>query len=515
MLFGRHRIATCRDRYRLLRRAGSVPAIRYDHDMRVRFAPSPTGYLHIGGARTALFNWLYARRHGGTFVLRIEDTDAGRSSWEMVTGILDGLRWLGLDWNEGPDLGGPHAPYFQSERLDRYRAMADRLVAEGRAYYCYCSTESIQQKRQAAEAAGGGWMYDRVCLARAADEAAALEASGTPRAVRFKVPAGETRFDDRVRGAIVFLNANIEDFVILRSDRHPTYHLTVVADDIDMQITDVIRGDDHISNTPKQVLLYQAFEQTPPRFAHVPLILGPDKKRLSKRHGATSVMEYHRLGYLPEAMVNFLALLGWSPGTDQELFTRDELVAAFALDGISGGNAIFSQDKLEWFNQQHIMRLPLVDLAARVQPVLAEHGLWRESYASGDAAWFLRVLALLQPRAKKLGQFADDGRPFFADVVTYDATAVAKYLGVPGMRGHLLALRSRFAEAQHFDQQSSEILLKSVAESTGLKPAVLIHATRVAMTGRSVSPGLYEVMELLGQTRVCERLGAASSRASE
>ena len=382
---------------------------------RVRFAPSPTGYLHIGGARTALFNWLYARRHGGTFVLRIEDTDTGRSSWEMVTGILDGLRWLGLDWDEGPDIGGPHAPYFQSERLDRYRAMADRLVAEGRAYYCYCSTETIQQKRQAAEAAGGGWMYDRACLARPADETAALEASGTPRAVRFKVPAGETRFDDRVRGAIAFDNANIEDFVILRSDRHPTYHLTVVADDIDMRITDVIRGDDHISNTPKQVLLYEAFGQAPPRFAHVPLILGPDKKRLSKRHGATSVMEYHRLGYLPEAMVNFLALLGWSPGTDQELFTRDELVAAFALEGISGGNAVFSQDKLDWFNQQHIMRLPLVDLAARVQPVLAEHGLWRESYASGDAAWFLRVLALLQPRAKKLGQFADDGRPFFAD----------------------------------------------------------------------------------------------------
>ena len=492
-----------------------MAAIKYDHDMRVRFAPSPTGYLHIGGARTALFNWLYARRHGGTFVLRIEDTDTGRSSWEMVTGILDGLRWLGLDWDEGPDIGGPHAPYFQSERLDRYRAMADRLVAEGRAYYCYCSTETIQQKRQAAEAAGGGWMYDRACLARPADETAAREASGAPRAVRFKVPAGETRFDDRVRGAIAFDNANIEDFVILRSDRHPTYHLTVVADDIDMRITDVIRGDDHISNTPKQVLLYEAFGQAPPRFAHVPLILGPDKKRLSKRHGATSVMEYHRLGYLPEAMVNFLALLGWSPGTDQELFTRDELVAAFALEGISGGNAVFSQDKLDWFNQQHIMRLPLVDLAGRVQPVLAEHGLWRESYVSGDAAWFLRVLALLQPRAKKLGQFADDGRPFFADRVTYDETAIDKYLRVPGMRGHLLALRSRFAEAHAFDQQSSEILLKSVAESAGLKPAVLIHATRVAVTGRSVSPGLYEVMELLGQTRVCERLASASSRASE
>ena len=301
--------------------------------IRVRFAPSPTGYLHVGGARTALFNWLYARRHGGTFVLRIEDTDAERSSWEMVTGIVDGLRWLGLDWDEGPDIGGPHAPYFQSERLDRYRAMADRLVAEGRAYYCYCSTETIQQKRQAAEAAGGGWMYDRTCLALPAEEIA--RARGVGRAARgpLQSAAGQTRFDDRVRGSIAFDNANIEDFVVLRSDRHPTYHLSVVADDIEMEITDIVRGDDHISNTPKQVLLYEAFGRPTPRFAHVPLILGPDKKRLSKRHGATSVMEYQRLGYLPEAMVNFLALLGWSPGTDQELFTRDELVARVRARG--------------------------------------------------------------------------------------------------------------------------------------------------------------------------------------
>jgi glutamyl-tRNA synthetase len=483
--------------------------------IRVRFAPSPTGYLHVGGARTALFNWLYARRHGGTFVLRIEDTDAERSSWEMVTGIVDGLRWLGLDWDEGPDIGGPHAPYFQSERLDRYRAMADRLVAEGRAYYCYCSTESMQAKRQAAEAAGGGWMYDRTCLARPQDETSALAAAGAPRAVRFKVPAGETRFDDSVRGSIAFDNTHIEDFVILRSDRHPTYHLTVVADDIDMAITDVVRGDDHISNTPKQVLLYQAFEKPTPRFAHVPLILGPDKKRLSKRHGATSVMEYHRLGYLPEAMVNFLALLGWSPGTDQEIFTRDELVAAFALEGISGGNAVFSQDKLDWFNQQHMMRLTSADLAARVQPLLSEAGLWRESFAGAEREWFQRVLELLQPRARKLGQFVDDGRPFFDDAIAFDEAAVKKHLAVPGMRAHLQALVTRFREAQPFDRQSSELMLRSAADERGIKPALLIHATRVAVTGRAASPGLYEVLELLGQDRVCARLDYAALLAAE
>ena len=303
-----------------------------------------------------------------------------------------------------------------------------------------------------AEAAGGGGRRRRLDvrphLSRAlhAQQTAALEAAGAPRAVRFKVPDGQTRFDDRVRGSITFDNANIEDFVVLRSDRHPTYHLTVVADDIDMEITDIVRGDDHISNTPKQVLLYEAFGRPTPRFAHVPLILGPDKKRLSKRHGATSVMEYHRLGYLPEAMVNFLALLGWSPGTDQELFTREELVAAFALEGISGGNAVFNPDKLDWFNQQHIMRLTAGDLAARVQPLLADAGLWRESFAGAEREWFLRVLELLKPRAKKLGQFVDDGRPFFDETRARSTRPPCKkYLGVPGMRAHLHALASRFA----------------------------------------------------------------------
>src|SRR5687768_4429184 len=348
--------------------------------VRVRFAPSPTGYLHVGGARTALFNWLFARAHGGTFVLRIEDTDAGRSSWDMVQGIVDGLRWLGMDWDEGPDIGGPHQPYFQSQRLEQYRAMADRLVAEGCAYFCYCSADTLNAKRQAAEAAGGGWMYDRACRTLPPDEIARLEAAGAPRAVRFLVPEGATAFEDVVHGAIRFDNANIEDFVVLRSDRQPTYHLSVVADDIDMAITHVVRGDDHVSNTPKHVLLYQAFAAPPPEFAHVPLILGSDRKRLSKRHGATSVMEYQRMGYLPEAMVNFLSLLGWSPGGDRELLVREELVGAFTLEGISGGNAVFNPEKLDWFNQQHIMRLPIDELTGRVAPLLRAAGLWSDEF---------------------------------------------------------------------------------------------------------------------------------------
>jgi glutamyl-tRNA synthetase len=475
--------------------------------VRVRFAPSPTGYLHIGGARTALFNWLFARRHGGAFVLRIEDTDVERSSWDMVEGILEGLRWLGLDWDEGPDIAGPHAPYFQSQRLDRYRAMAERLVADGRAYYCYCSAETLQEKRAAAEAPGGAWRYDRSCLALAPEEIARLEAVAAPRAVRFKVPAGgETRFADLVHGDISFDHAHLEDFVVLRSDGHPTYHLSVVVDDLDMAITHVVRGDDHVSNTPKQVLLYEAFGASVPQFAHVPLIFGADRKRLSKRHGATSVMEYQRLGYLPEAMVNFLALLGWSPGGDREVFTRDELVAAFSLDGISGGNPVFNPDKLDWFNSQHLARLPLDELAARVEPILREAGLWRDELAGGRRAWFRRVLALLTPRATRLSDFARSARPFFADRIDPDPAAVRKYLLQPDVAEHLAALRARLALVDPFEAAPLEQALRAVAADRGVKAAALIHATRVAATGEAVSPGLFEVLELLGRDRTIERL---------
>jgi glutamyl-tRNA synthetase len=477
--------------------------------VRVRFAPSPTGYLHIGGARTALFNWLFARRHSGTFVLRIEDTDAERSSWEMVSGIVEGLRWLGLDWDEGPDVGGPHAPYFQSERIEKYRASAERLVKEGRAYFCYCSPETLKAKREDAEAAGGGWKYDRTCCSLEEAENVRLESSDTPRAIRFKVPDGNTSFDDLVHGPIAFDNANIEDFVILRSDRQPTYHLSVVVDDVDMEITHVVRGDDHISNTPKQVLLYEAFQRKLPFFAHVPLILGPDKKRLSKRHGATSVMEYHRLGYLPEAMVNFLALLGWSPGDDRELFSRDELTAAFTLDGISGGNAVFNPEKLDWFNQQHISRLDTEEFARRVEPFLREAGLWDGSFSGPKRAWFLRTLELLRPRAKKLPQVVEDGRPFFQKEIDRDPSAVAKHLSRSELREPMAALREAFASAKPFDRATLEGIVRSIAEQRGLKAAQLIHATRVAVTGRAASPGLFEVLELLGPERTSARLADA------
>jgi glutamyl-tRNA synthetase len=429
---------------------------------RVRFAPSPTGYLHVGGARTALFNWLFARRHGGTFVLRIEDTDAQRSSWDMVAGIVDGLRWLGLDWDEGPDVGGPHAPYFQSQRLEKYQSRAQALVEAGKAYH---------------------------------DEGA----------VRFKVPPGQTGFHDLVHGDISFDNEHIEDFVILRSDRQPTYHLSVVADDIDMEITHVVRGDDHVSNTPKQILLYDAFGAATPKFAHVPLIMGPDKKRLSKRHGATSVMEYPRLGYIAEGMVNFLALLGWSPGGDRELLSRDELVELFTLEGISGGNAVFNVDKLDWFNQQQMARLPAAALLARIEPRLRDAALWRDSLAGADARWIEQVLALVTPRVKKLDQLVAELRPFLVDDPEIDPAAAATHV-TPEVRPALLTLADELSSAPAFDPVSIETLLRATAERRGIKAAGLIHSTRVAVTGRAVSAGLFDVLALLGRERVVHRL---------
>ncbi len=427
---------------------------------RLRFAPSPTGYLHVGGARTALFNWLYARRHGGTFILRIEDTDVERSQAEMVTGILDGLRWLGIDWDEGPEVGGPHAPYYQSQRLERYRAAAKQLLDSGQAFE------------------DGG-------------------------AIRFKVPPGKTTFADSVHGPIEFDNEHIESFVILRSDTHPTYHLSVVVDDIDMAITHVVRGDDHISNTPKQVLLYKALGKTPPTFAHVPLIMGADKQRLSKRHGATSVMEYEKLGYLPEAMFNFLALLGWGTGSNDELLTKDELVQRFNLEGISGGNAVFNTDKLDWFNHQYLLKLADEDLVARLQ------GLGPGAWGLGeDPAWSSRVLALLRPRCKKLTEYRDQLAPFFVDPTEYDAEGIRKHLSAPEAKGHLEALMQAYGELADWTEAALEQCLRDLAEARGVKAATLIHGTRLAMTGRMVSPGLFEMLVLLGRERVMARLGA-------
>ena len=471
---------------------------------RLRFAPSPTGYLHVGGARTALFNWLYARRNGGTFILRIEDTDTERSSADMVEGILEGLTWLGLAWDEGPGIGGAHGPYFQSQRYDRHRAAAASLVAAGRAYYCYCSAERLREERERAEARGEAWQYDRRCLALTARHIAENEAAQLPRATRFRVPPGKTAFDDIVHGRIEFDGEHIEDFVIVRSDGHPVYHLSAVVDDIEMAITHVVRGDDHISNTPKHVLLFRALEAELPAFAHVPLILGSDKKRLSKRHGATSVMEYQRQGYLPDALVNFLALLGWSPGDDRELLSRQELIDAFTLEGITGSDAVFDVAKLDWVNGQYIARMPLEQLGDAVVPLLIEQGLWPAG--TPPTEWLLKVLTLLRPRAKRLTDFAEQARPFLVDTVEYEDAAINTHLRVPALADHVGALVRALGEVMPFDEPHVEAAVRRTAEQQDIKAAPLIHATRVAVTGRTASPGLFEVLVLLGRERTLARL---------
>ena len=429
---------------------------------RLRFAPSPTGYLHVGGARTALFNWLYARRHGGMFILRIEDTDVERSQAEMVTGILDGLRWLGIDWDEGPEVGGPHAPYFQSQRLDRYRAAASG---------CWTSGQAFED---------GG-------------------------AIRFKVPPGKTAFTDSVHGPIEFDNEHIEPFVILRSDTHPTYHLSVVVDDIDMAITHVVRGDDHISNTPKQVLLYQAFGKTPPSFAHVPLIMGADKQRLSKRHGATSVMEYEKQGYLPEAMVNFLALLGWGTGSNDELFTKRRADPALQPRGHQ------RRQRGVQHREAGLVQSPASAAARGRRARRSAQGLLSPSLGEGGGLEGLkrrRSMAVGRARAaaaavQEAHRFPRPAAPFLRR--SHRATmpeGVKKHLSAPGTVDHLQALRDAFAATPIRLRSRSRKRLRDLAEARGVKAGTLIHGTRLAMTGRMVSPGLFEMLVLLGRDRV-------------
>ncbi|HEX5234440.1 MAG TPA: glutamate--tRNA ligase [Silvibacterium sp.] len=470
---------------------------------RVRFAPSPTGYLHVGGARTALFNWLFARHFGGTLILRIEDTDFERSSEEMVEGILQGMRWLGLNWDEGP--------FFQSQRLDLYRATAEKLLASGHAYHCFCTKAELEQRRAEAAAAGRPPMYDRRCRSIDRQTAVSRKAAGAPCAVRFAVPeGGATGFDDAVFGRVEFAHSEIEDFVLLRSDGVPTYHLSVVADDIDMRLTHIIRGADHISNTPKQVLQYQALGATLPVFAHVPLILGPDKTRLSKRHGATSVIAYKDMGIVPEAFRNFLALLGWTPGSenkDREIFSSDDLVQLFSLDGISKSNAVFNNDKLAWFNTEYIRAYD----ANALLPLIQEEWTALGFTPHRSAEDVLAAIELLKPRARSLKDFATTFRAYFSDAYDYDPAAVAKFLKDDATRKLLLQLSRRYAEAPEFSSSTAEHVLRSLADENGVKAGVLINGARVALTGQAVAPSLFAVMNALGKDRVVARLAAAES----
>ena len=471
--------------------------------IRVRFAPSPTGYLHVGGARTALFNWLFVRRNGGMMILRIEDTDAERNKPELVEGIISGLRWLGVDWDEGP--------FYQSQRTDLYRAAAKKLLGNGSAFLCYCAAEKYAGGDHAEEGAEGKQVRR---ISRCACRDGRPSTPGVKPAIRFKVPVGGvTKFYDAVFNEREFSNDEIEDFVLLRSGKGdeefglPTYQMSVVVDDIDMRVTHVIRGADHISNTPKQVLLYHGLGVTPPVFAHVPLILGADKSRLSKRHGATDVNLYRKEGFLPEAFRNFLALLGWSPGGDEEFLRTAELIEKFSLEGVSRTNGVFDRAKLEWFNTQYLQKLPIEDVLPEVAAELKSAGLWKEEWAAGEGhAWFSKTVDLLRPRVRLLPDFATWSRAFFSDDFTRDPAAKEKFWKDPKVPSLLASLAEALDKIADWSHDTCDHATRAVAESGGVKAGLLINATRVAIVGQAVAPPLFDTMVVLGKTRVVNRL---------
>jgi glutamyl-tRNA synthetase len=473
-------------------------------EVRVRFAPSPTGYLHVGGARTALFDWLIARHQGGKFILRIEDTDVERSSQEMVEGILQGMRWLGLDWDEGP--------FFQSERLERYRAAAKELLKSGHAYYCYCTPESLKERRELAQKEKRNYKYEGTCRRLTPEQVAASEAKGLPRAIRFKVPErGFIDYFDHVFGRIEVALEQIEDFVLLNSKNHPTYHLSVVVDDIEMRITHVVRGADHVSNTPKQILLYRAFDAEIPEFAHLPLILGPDKAKLSKRHGTTSVTAYRDMGYLPEALRNFLALLGWSPGDNTEIMTTDELIERFSLDKINQSNAVFDIQKLDWLNRQYIGASSAERLEPLVREALQKKHLWREEFATTQKEYVFAVIELLKSRMQSINDFAESGQAFFTDLFQVDEAGAKKNLKDPALKELIPELAARLWVLDAFTLESCEQALRALAEEKQVKAGLLINASRVLLTGRAVGPPLFHIMVQLGKEKTAERLRKIAS----
>ena len=453
-----------------------------------RFAPSPTGYLHVGGARTALFNWLYARNTGGSFILRIEDTDRARSTQASVDAIFEALTWLGIDWDQGP--------YFQSERMEIYMAAIRRLIDAGRAYFCTCSPEAVEAMRQKGLADGGKAKYDGTCREKG------LERSGGA-VVRFRSPLmGTTLLDDKVKGHIAFQNAELDDFIIARGDGSPTYNFTVVVDDIDMGVNTIIRGDDHVMNTPKQMLLYQALESPLPVFAHVPMVLGADKTRLSKRHGATSVTAYRDMGYLPDAFVNYLVRLGWSHG-DQEFFTRRELVEKFNLESIGRSAGVFDVDKLTSLNGDHIMATPVEDLSAMALPFMREAG-----YDATPGPYLDEVVKTLVIRSKTLVDMAEQAAFYYTDAIVYDEKAARKYFK-PAALDPMRRVAAKLGALKAFEEKALEGVFQEVMDETGLKLGKIAQPVRLALTGKTASPGIFEIIAILGKPRVLSRLEAA------
>lgn len=470
--------------------------------VRVRFAPSPTGYLHVGGARTALFNWLFAKKHGGQFLLRIEDTDKARSTDESTRAIFDGLTWLGLLWDE--------EVVYQGGNLERHRADAKRMLDNGAAYRCFCTPAELDERRKAAAASKDAFKYDRRCDRLPANEVASRVSAGEPFVIRFRVPEGATAWDDIVHETISFPNKDVEDFVVLRSDGTPIYNMAVVSDDIAMRITHVMRGDDHISNTPKQILLYQALGSPLPRFAHFPMIHGLDGKKLSKRHGATAVGDYQHLGILPQAMNNFLALMGWSPGGNREVMTMDEMIELFHEKGLLKKASVFDTQKLDWMNGQHLSRIPLDVLMPKVTPAIVAAGYATAESLEARADWYRALLDLLRVRARTIDDIVRQAGPYLLDAISYDEEAVAKqWKDRPLTHKLLVAARERLATLDDWSPAPMEEALRQVAESQGVAGGKLFQPLRVALTGLAVSPGIFDVLVALGREKSIARIAAA------
>ena len=479
------------------------------NSVRVRFAPSPTGIPHVGNIRTALFNWLFARHHGGSFILRIEDTDVTRRVDRAVGEIMDSLRWLGLDWDEGPEVGGEYGPYLQSQRLEMYWAAAERLVAQGDAYTCYCPPERLEQMRREQVKRKQPPGYDRRCRHLTEEERAGLEALGVIPVVRFKTPLeGQVRFQDLLRGEVSFESDTIDDFVLLKSDGYPTYHLANVVDDHLMNISHVLRADEWLSSTPRHMLLYNALGYRPPEFAHLPMILGSDRSKLSKRHGATSVTEYRKQGYLPDAMVNFLALLGWSLDDKTEIMSREELIANFSLERISKTGAIFNIEKLNWMNGVYLRQMSTEEVGERVKPFL-EEGLPKTVKRPIPRDYVHQIIPLIQERMRTLGEASGLADFFFVDDLDYDGALLLERGLTRETAVKALEAGKERLEVSPFDAASLEGALRPLAAELGLKTGQLFGLLRVAVTGRTAAPPLFETMAVLGKERCLRRIDAA------
>jgi glutamyl-tRNA synthetase len=478
---------------------------RISGPVRVRFAPSPTGFLHVGGARTAIYNDLLRQSASGAFVLRIEDTDRERSDEAMTRQIQSALAWIGTVWDEGP--------FLQSERLARHRERGEELLAAGAAYRCFCTAELLAAQRAEAEKRGVAFRYPRTCLGLAAAEVAARVGAGEPFVVRFRMPDDHIRFTDLVRGDMDFPPDALDDFILLRSDGSPTYHMSVVCDDIDMAITHVIRGEDHLSNTPKHIPLFQALGGLVPVFGHLPLILGTDKKRLSKRFGATSVEEFRAEGILPQALYNYLALLGWSPGGDREILSRAEMIALFSVDRLNASAAVFDREKLTWVNSQYLSSLPLAELMPHVRPFLAGVGLGES--AEIDPVRLSAAIELHRGRVRTLRELAAVVVPYFRDRLDYPHEAIATFAADPELPAHLAALRDRFASLPAFAKGALEAELRAVAGERGIKAGALIHPTRTALSGSQAGPPLFDLVEVMGREATLRHLDHLVERLRE